>query len=68
MRSPAGQWDPECAWCVVTPGMHGALDALIPHMLETFMARDREFNRAGRLGAPEVDWASTLALCKHLNL
>jgi hypothetical protein len=55
MRSPAGQWDPECAWCVVTPGMHVVLDALIPHMLETFMARDREFNRAGRRGAPEVD-------------
>jgi len=28
---------------------------LIPHMLETFMTRDRGFNRAGRRGPPEVD-------------
>lgn len=26
---------------------------LIPHMLETFMARDRGFRRVGRRGAPE---------------
>ena len=28
---------------------------LIPHMLETFMTRDRGFNRTERRGAPEVD-------------
>jgi hypothetical protein len=28
---------------------------LIPHMLETFMVRDRAFKRTGRRGTPEVD-------------